>query len=101
VTRATDFGLTLQEMADEIEAMEGVRARVKAMRLQAGPLTNLGDMLETLVPKMAPASPAMNGGTTGGRSPFPTVSCLGRGSCRRLGGHVDRQCSSRHAVSAA
>ena len=57
VMRATDFGLTGQETRDEIEAMEAVKARIEAIRLQAGPLMGLGDVSEASVPKMTLVSP--------------------------------------------
>ena len=46
VMRAADFGLPGQESRDEIEVMETVKARIEAIRLQAGHLMGLGDVSE-------------------------------------------------------
>jgi 4-oxalomesaconate tautomerase len=71
VMRATDFGLTGQETRDEIEAMEAVKARIEAIRLQAGPLMGLGDVSKASVPKMTLVSRPMNGGAISTRSFIP------------------------------
>jgi 4-oxalomesaconate tautomerase len=72
VMRAADFGLTGAESRDEIEAMEGVKARIEAIRLQAGPLMGLGDVSEASVPKMTLVSAPRNGGAISTRSLIPT-----------------------------
>ena len=71
VMRATDFGLTGAETRDEIEAMEHVKARVEAIRLQAGSMMGLGDVSEASVPKMTLVSAPMNGGAINTRSFIP------------------------------
>jgi 4-oxalomesaconate tautomerase len=71
VMRAADFGLTGHEGRDAIEAMEGVRARVEAIRLKAGPLMGLGDVAEASVPKMMLVSAPAHGGAIGTRSFIP------------------------------
>ena len=71
VMRATDFGLTGAESRDEIEAMDGVKARVEAIRLQAGPMMGLGDVASASVPKMTLVSAPMNGGAISTRSFIP------------------------------
>jgi 4-oxalomesaconate tautomerase len=71
VMRAADFGLSGQETRDEIEAMAAVKARVEAIRLQAGPLMGLGDVAEASVPKMTLVSAPANGGAISTRSFIP------------------------------
>ncbi len=71
VMRAADFGLTGAETRDEIEAMEAVKARIEAIRLQAGPLMGLGDVSEASVPKMTLVSLPMHGGAISTRSLIP------------------------------
>lgn len=71
VMRAADFGLTGQETRDQIEAMPALKARVEAIRLQAGPMMNLGDVAEASVPKMTLVSAPMAGGAINTRSFIP------------------------------
>jgi len=71
VMRAADFGLSGQEAPAEIEAMEAVTARIEAIRLQAGPMMNLGDVAEASVPKMTLVSAPMAGGAIATRSLIP------------------------------
>jgi 4-oxalomesaconate tautomerase len=71
VLRAADFGLTGDETRDEIEAMEAVKARVEAIRLQAGPLMGLGDVTAASVPKMMLVAAPRHGGAIGTRSFIP------------------------------
>lgn len=71
VMRASDFGLTGQESAPEIEAMGAVTGRVEAIRLQAGVLMGLGDVRDSSVPKMILIARAQNGGTLSTRSFIP------------------------------
>ena len=71
VMAATDFGLTGTESRDEIEAMDAVRARIEAIRLQAGPMMNLGDVTAASVPKMTLVSAPRAGGAISTRSFIP------------------------------
>lgn len=71
VMRADDFGLTGQESRAALEAMTGLKARIEAIRLQAGPLMNLGDVAEKSVPKMTLVSGPARGGTVSTRSLIP------------------------------
>lgn len=71
VMAANDFGLTGQETRDEIEAMTDLRARVEAIRLQAGRMMTLGDVTTASVPKMTLVSPALHGGAVNTRSFIP------------------------------
>ncbi len=71
VMAAADFGLTGGETREEIEAMEAVRARIEAIRLQAGQLMNLGDVTAASVPKMTLVSAPRAGGAISTRSFIP------------------------------
>jgi 4-oxalomesaconate tautomerase len=71
IMRASDFGLTGQEGRDELDAHAGVKARIEAIRLQAGPLMRLGDVREKSVPKMTLVSPPAAGGAISTRSLIP------------------------------
>ncbi len=71
VMRAADFGLTGAESREEIEAMDDVKVRIEAIRLQAGPLMGLGDVAEASVPKMTLVSAPVNGGAISTRSFIP------------------------------
>lgn len=68
---AADLGLTGQESREDIEAMAGVKARIEAIRLQAGPLMGLGDVTAASVPKMVMVSAARQGGAISTRSLIP------------------------------
>jgi 4-oxalomesaconate tautomerase len=71
VMRAQDFGLTGQEDRETLEAMAEVKSRIEAIRLQAGPMMNLGDVATASVPKMFLVSPPQNGGAIATRSLIP------------------------------
>ncbi|WP_340645780.1 PrpF domain-containing protein, partial [Phenylobacterium sp.] len=57
VMRAADFGKTGYETPEALEADAGLKARVEAIRLQVGPLMNLGDVAKKTVPKMCLVAP--------------------------------------------
>jgi 4-oxalomesaconate tautomerase len=71
VMRAADFGLTGREAPAEIEAMDALRARIEAIRLQAGPMMRLGDVAAQSVPKMVLVSPPVAGGAIHTRCLIP------------------------------
>jgi 4-oxalomesaconate tautomerase len=71
VLRAADMALTGQESPEVLEADAGLRARVEAIRLQAGRLMGLGDVTEKSVPKMVLVSPPVAGGAIHTRSFIP------------------------------
>ena len=52
VFAAADVGATGYESREELDAATAVKARIEAIRLQAGPLMNLGDVASASVPKM-------------------------------------------------
>lgn len=71
VMSAEDMGITGDETPEELEANEELRARLEAIRLQCGPLMNLGDVKEKSVPKMTMVSRAKNGGCVSTRTFIP------------------------------
>jgi 4-oxalomesaconate tautomerase len=68
---AADLGITGYETPAEIEANPELKARVEAIRLQVGPLMNLGDVAHKTVPKMSLLSPARDGGLLNTRTFIP------------------------------
>jgi 4-oxalomesaconate tautomerase len=79
VMAAADFGLTGQESREALEADAALKARVEAIRLQAGPRMNLGDVTGKSVPKMTLVSAPAQGGTIGTRSFIPHRAHAGIG----------------------
>lgn len=71
VMSAADFGLRGTESREAIEAMPELRARIEAIRLQAGPMMQLGDVRAASVPKMILVSAPQAGGTINTRSFIP------------------------------
>ncbi len=71
VMRAEDMGITGTESREALEANDDLRARLESIRLQAGPLMNLGDVKEKSVPKMSMVSRALNGGAISTRTFIP------------------------------
>lgn len=68
---ADDFGISGQETPTELEANEGLKARLEEIRLTVGPMMNLGDVAKSSVPKMTLVSAANNGGEISTRSFIP------------------------------
>ncbi|MEG3122299.1 4-oxalomesaconate tautomerase [Sphingomonas sp. GB1N7] len=71
VLRAQDVGATGYEDRETLDAAEAVKARIEAIRLQAGPLMNLGDVADASVPKMMLVAPPRDGGAVTVRSFIP------------------------------
>jgi 4-oxalomesaconate tautomerase len=71
IMRAADFGLTGRETREALEADATLKARIEAIRLAAGPMMNLGDVVAVSVPKMTLVSPPMAGGAITTRSFIP------------------------------
>ena len=69
--KAEDLGLTGHESPADLEANDGVRARIEAIRLAAGPLMNLGDVTSKTVPKMSLLSAPVHGGVVDTRTLIP------------------------------
>ena len=64
VFRAQDVGATGYETREELEAeaFAPIREKIEAIRLEAGPLMNLGDVAKKSVPKMTLVAPPQHGG---------------------------------------
>jgi 4-oxalomesaconate tautomerase len=71
VMRAADLGISGEEEPAALEANRDLRARLEAIRLEAGPMMNLGDVAEKSVPKMTMVSPPGAGGTISTRTFIP------------------------------
>jgi 4-oxalomesaconate tautomerase len=71
VMRASDLGKTGAESPAELEADKALKARVEAIRLEAGRRMNLGDVTRKTVPKMCLASAPKSGGALATRNFIP------------------------------
>lgn len=71
VMRASDLGITGDETPEDLEANESLRKRLEAIRLQAGPLMNLGDVSQETVPKMTMVSAPKHSGAISTRTFIP------------------------------
>lgn len=69
--RAGDLGVAGTEDPAALESDDALRARVEAIRLQAGRAMGLGDVTDDTVPKMTLVAPATAGGTLATRSFIP------------------------------
>jgi 4-oxalomesaconate tautomerase len=82
VMKATDVGITGYEDRDTLDADTVLKAKIEAIRLQVGPLMNLGDVTDKSVPKMMLVAPPKHGGAVTVRSFIPhrahaTIGVLG------------------------
>jgi len=82
VLRADAVGATGYEDRDALDADLGLKARIEAIRLKAGPMMMLGDVADNSVPKMMLVAPPRAGGAVTVRSFIPkrahaTVGVLG------------------------
>jgi 4-oxalomesaconate tautomerase len=68
---AADFGITGYETPAELEANQGLRDKVEAIRLAVGERMNLGDVTNKTVPKMSLLSKAKDGGLINTRTFIP------------------------------
>ncbi len=71
ILRATDLGITGTEGREVLDGDTALKARLERIRLQAGPMMNLGDVSEKSVPKMTLVSPPQAGGAISTRSFIP------------------------------
>ena len=71
VMATSDFGVTGDEAPEVLEANADLRARIEAIRLQAGPLMNLGNVADKTVPKMTLVAAPRGGGALNTRSFIP------------------------------
>jgi len=68
---AESLGLAGDEAIEELEKNQDLKDQVEAIRLEVGPMMNLGDVSEKTIPKMTIVSPAKNGGLINTRSFIP------------------------------
>ena len=71
VLRAADLGISGYEDRDTLDADSALKARLESIRLQAGPLMNLGDVAGKTVPKMMLVAAPRDGGAICVRSFIP------------------------------
>jgi 4-oxalomesaconate tautomerase len=71
VVRASDLGVTGYETCDELEANQGLREKLEAIRMTAGPMMNLGDVTDATVPKLTLVTPPREGGALCTRTFIP------------------------------
>lgn len=71
IIRASDLGISGTESREELDANDALKARLEAIRLQAGPLMNLGNVADRSVPKMTLVSAPRQGGAISTRSFIP------------------------------
>jgi 4-oxalomesaconate tautomerase len=71
ILRAADMGIRGDETPEALEADEALRARLEAIRLEAGPMMNLGDVAQSSVPKMTMVSAPRGGGAISTRTFIP------------------------------
>ena len=79
---AHDLGISGYELPAKLEGNAKLRARLEQLRLQTGPLMNLGDVREKSVPKMTIVAPPKSGGAISTRTFIPhrchkTIGVLG------------------------
>lgn len=68
---AAELGITGYETPAELEANAELRERLEAIRLQVGPMMNLGDVTKKTVPKMSLLASARDGGLISTRTFIP------------------------------
>ncbi len=73
VLRAEDFNLTGYESADELNANENLKQKLEDIRLELGPLMNLGNVKDKVVPKMSLVARPKDGGHICTRTFIPHV----------------------------
>ena len=71
ILRASDFGISGTESRDELDGNTALKRRLEGIRLQVGPLMNLGDVTEKSVPKMSLVSAPMYHGCISTRTFIP------------------------------
>ena len=71
ILRASDFGISGTESRDELDGNTVLKRRLEDIRLQVGPLMNLGDVTEKSVPKISLVSAPMHHGCISTRTFIP------------------------------
>ncbi|MBJ2345226.1 MULTISPECIES: 4-oxalomesaconate tautomerase [Pseudomonas] len=69
--RATDVGRSGYESAEQLDADSELKATLESIRLQAGPLMNLGDVSQRSVPKVSLIAAPRDGGAICSRTFIP------------------------------
>lgn len=69
--RAADFARSGTESPRQLESDNVLKERIEAIRLQLGPMMNLGDVGDKTVPKMCLVAPAADGGVISTRTFIP------------------------------
>ena len=82
IARASDFGLTGYESAEELDANRDFFARMEAIRIEAGAAMGMGEVSKSVTPKFGLLAPAKNGGTIATRyfmpwNTHPTMAVTG------------------------
>ena len=96
ILRAADLGISGEETRDALDAHGELKAKLESIRLQAGPMMNLGDVREKTVPKMTLISAPRKGGVdfdahlySASLSRFHRrARCRQRCHCLRAGGYA-------------
>ncbi|MEX2354084.1 MAG: PrpF domain-containing protein, partial [Gammaproteobacteria bacterium] len=73
VLRARDFGISGYESSDELNANADLKQKLESIRLKLGPIMNLGDVKDKVVPKMSLIAPPRQGGHVATRTFIPHV----------------------------
>ena len=71
VMRASDVRRTGYETRDQLDKDTELKAQIEAIRLEVGPMMNLGDVKDQTVPKMILLAPPREGGVISTRSFIP------------------------------
>jgi 4-oxalomesaconate tautomerase len=71
VLKASDVDISGLETREALEANDDLKAKLEAIRLQTGPMMNLGDVANKTVPKMTMVSAPANGGAISTRTFIP------------------------------
>lgn len=71
VLPAAQFNIQCNESRSSLDNNETLKTQLERIRLQVGPLMNLGDVAEKSVPKMTLVAPAQSGGTIATRTFIP------------------------------
>ncbi|WP_050605951.1 4-oxalomesaconate tautomerase [Ruegeria sp. 6PALISEP08] len=109
IARASDFGLTGYESAEELNANRAFFDRMEAVRIEAGELMGMGDVSKSVTPKFGLMAPAREGGTLAVRyfmpwKTHPTMAVTGAqciASCALTPGTVADELLDRPDLSPA
>ncbi len=72
--RACDLGCTGYETREQLDNDDALKRRLESIRLQAGPLMQLGDVSQRTVPKMTLIAEPRHGGAISSRTFIPTAA---------------------------